>query len=286
MFAAIAAGNCVLLKPSEITVHSTRLMIDLVNKYLDPSAIRVVTGGAAETTKILELKYNVILYTGNSKVGRIIAAAAAKHLTPCILELGGQAPAIVTKTADISLAAKRVAHSKFMNAGQICLAANHVLVDPAVHDEFVEKLVEWFKVFFANGPREQYSRIINERQFDRLVAVLGRTKGKIIRGGKSNRQSLWIDPAVVTEVGLDGKQTALGVSYLLTAPRRSSPGRRAFRSNLASYQSRLQRSHSNDCQVSHMPVKLWRSLTGYSLTSHPLGLYVFGKDQAVIDEGK
>lgn len=204
LFAAIAAGNCVLLKPSEISAHSAELMVSLVRKYLDPDAIRIVTGGPSETSKILELKFNSILYTGSSKIGRIVATAAAKHLTPCILELGGQAPSIVTKSADVSLAAKRVAYTKFMNAGQICLATNHVFVEPEIHDEFVQKVVEWFEVFFERGPREQYSTIVNERNWERLTGMLDRTGGKIVRGGGREKEGLWLDPAVVTGVDVNG----------------------------------------------------------------------------------
>lgn len=140
--AAIAAGNCVVLKPSESAGAVQRLLVELVPKYLDPSAIRVVTGGPAETTHVLTHKFNHIFYTGGGKVGRIVAAAAAKHLTPVVLELGGQAPAIVTKTANIDLAAKRIAAVKLMNAGQICLNVNHVFVDPTVHDALVAKMGE------------------------------------------------------------------------------------------------------------------------------------------------
>ena len=178
--------------------------MELIPKYLDQSAIRIVTGGGPETSKILELKFNQILYTGSGKIGRIVATAAAKHLTPCVLELGGQAPAIVTKSADVSLAAKRIANTKFMNAGQICLAVNHVFVDPAIHDEFVEKVKEWFAVFFQEGKTEQFCTVVNERNFDRLTGLLERTKGDVVRGGESDRSALFFDPVVVTGVDIQG----------------------------------------------------------------------------------
>ena len=114
-------------------------MSELIPKYLDSSAIRVVTGGPQETSLILEKRFEQIFYTGSTNVARLIQKAAAKNLTPTVLELGGQAPAIVTPSADIDGAAKRILFSKFLNNGQICLSANHVYVDPSVHDNFVER---------------------------------------------------------------------------------------------------------------------------------------------------
>ena len=140
VLAAISAGNCVVIKPSELAVTSQTLLAKLVPQYLDQSAIRLVTGGPAETGRILERKFNHIFFTGSSTIARHITSAAAKHLTPTVLELGGQGPAIVTGSANIDLSAKRLALSKVLNAGQICLSANHVFVDPAIHDQFVERL--------------------------------------------------------------------------------------------------------------------------------------------------
>jgi aldehyde dehydrogenase (NAD+) len=138
MLGAIAAGCCVMLKPSELSVASQALLVELIPKYLDSSAIRLVTGGPQETSRILEHRFNHIFFTGSSKVARFVTAAAAKHLTPTVLELGGQGPAIVTKTANIDLAAKRIAAGKFQNAGQICLSINHVFAEPEIHDQVSE----------------------------------------------------------------------------------------------------------------------------------------------------
>ncbi|KAF5688646.1 aldehyde dehydrogenase (NAD+) [Fusarium denticulatum] len=167
VIAAITAGCCVVVKPSELSVASQNLMQDFVGRYLDPEAIRRVTGGPQETTKLLELKFNHIFFTGSTKVAKFVAAAAAKHLTPTVLELGGQGPAIVTAKADLDLAAKRIAYAKFLNAGQICLSVNHVFVDPEVHDAFVQRLHYWTQQF-SSGESSHMCKIVNKRNFDRL----------------------------------------------------------------------------------------------------------------------
>jgi aldehyde dehydrogenase (NAD+) len=203
MVAAISAGCCVMLKPSELAVASQDLLTKLVPKYLDPSAIRLVTGGPAETSKILEHKFNHIFFTGSGKVARFITAAAAKHLTPTVLELGGQGPAIVTASANVDLAAKRIALGKFLNAGQICLSINHVFVDPSVHDQFIQRLGHWFDVYLQESG-EQLCRIVNERNFDRLSSMLEKTHGEIAYGGKRDRTQKYIAPTVVTGVTIKG----------------------------------------------------------------------------------
>ncbi|KAJ6272161.1 Aldehyde/histidinol dehydrogenase [Bipolaris maydis] len=161
------------------------------------SCIRLVTGGPEETTRFLERKFDYIFFTGSTKIARFIAAAAAKHLTPTTLELGGQCPAFVTKTADIELSAKRIALVKFTNAGQICLTANHVLVDPAVHDAFVARLEHWTREFAATG---HMCRIINKRNHDRLTSLLDKSSGTIIRCGEAPAVDCRMAPVIVTNV--------------------------------------------------------------------------------------
>lgn len=191
-----------MLKPSELAPVIQELLVDLVPKYLDPSAIRVVTGGPAETGHILTHKFNHIFYTGGGKVGRIIAEAAAKHLTPIVLELGGQAPVIVTKSANIDIAAKRIAHAKLTNSGQVCLNANHVFADPAVHDQLIERLRYWFDKFLENGD-DSLSAIINERHFDRVSGLLKSTAGVVVYGGSTDRSRRHVQPTVVRDVMID-----------------------------------------------------------------------------------
>lgn len=212
VIAAIAAGCCILIKPSELAVASQSLMADLVSRYLDQSAIRLVTGGPAETSRILEHKFNHIFFTGSAKIAKFVALAAAKHLTPTVLELGGQGPAIVTETADVALAAKRVAYAKFLNAGQICLTVNHVFVHAAVHDEFVENLEKWTVKFSggggggatANNIKSHMCRIVNQRNYDRLTGLLAKTTGNIVYGGTGSREKMMLSPTIVTGVDIKG----------------------------------------------------------------------------------
>jgi aldehyde dehydrogenase (NAD+) len=201
---AIAAGNCVMLKPSELATATEKLLVELVPKYLDQDAIRIVTGGPADTGRILEHRFNHIFFTGSSKVARFITAAAAKHLTPTVLELGGQGPAIVTASADVDLAAKSIALSKYQNAGQICLSTNHVFVDPKIHDEFVLRLEYWFDQFVGDAP-DSFTHIVNERNYDRLTNMVEATSGKIVYSGKNDKKTRYMHPTVVIDITLKGK---------------------------------------------------------------------------------
>jgi aldehyde dehydrogenase (NAD+) len=204
LFAAITAGCCAIVKPSELAPATEKLLVELIPKYLDQDAVRVVTGGPADTARILERRFNVIFYTGSSKVGKIVAAAAAKTLTPTVLELGGQNPAIVTASADVDLAAKRIASSKYLNAGQICLSTNHVFVDPSIHDVFVERVRLWFDKFMSGGV-DNFTRIINENNHKRLMKQLEATKGNVVYKGKNDQSDKLLYPTVVTEVKLSGE---------------------------------------------------------------------------------
>lgn len=190
------------LKPSELALATQQLLVDLVPKYLDQTAIRVVTGGPVEVTHMLTFKFNQVFYTGGGKVGRVVAAAAAKHLTPVVLELGGQAPVIVTKSADIDLTAKRIAHAKITNSGQVCLNGNHVFADPAVHDKLLERLQYWFDKFLEKG-NESFATIINERHFDRIAGLLKSSAGVVVYGGDMDRSRKYIAPTIVRDVMTD-----------------------------------------------------------------------------------
>ncbi|KAF5625189.1 aldehyde dehydrogenase (NAD+) [Fusarium tjaetaba] len=201
VIAAVAAGCCVIIKPSELAMNSERVMADLVASYLDQSAIRLVTGGPEETTKILKYRFDHIFFTGSAKVARFITAAAAQNLTPTTLELGGQCPAIITKTANIDLSAKRIAAVKFQNAGQICLSVNHVFADPSIYDQFLARLEYWTRTFAATG---QMCHIINERNRDRLVNMLHQSRGRVIYCGDNNNiksnEKTHLDAVIVADV--------------------------------------------------------------------------------------
>ena len=138
-------------------------------------------------------------------IAKSVSAAAAKHLTPTVLELGGQAPCIITRSADIDTAAKRITYSKFFNSGQICLAANHVFVDPSVHDKFVERAKYWLDQFLKGDGKDQETRIVNERNYDRLVRLLDQFRGNVAYGGDKSREDRCIQPTLVTDVNMQGE---------------------------------------------------------------------------------
>jgi hypothetical protein len=233
LVAAIAAGCCAILKPSELAPATQNVIVEIIPKYLDQDAIRVVTAGPVEMGFILSHKFNHIFYTGSSKIARIVSVAAAKHLTPVTLELGGQGPAVLTSSADVDLSAKRIASSKIQNAGQICLAVNHVFVPPQLHDDFIERISYWFDTFTGGGKdNSDLARIVNDRNFDRLERVLSKTEGKIVYGGQMNRKDRYIQPTVVTGVSTSGKCPCVFSDI------RSFDARGAFRTDITCYKGR------------------------------------------------
>lgn len=203
LIAAITAGCCAILKPSESAVACQNLLHGLVKQYLDLSTIRMVCGGVHETTKLLELRFNHIFFTGSAKVGRLISKAAAAHLTPVTIELGGQCPAIVCRSADIDRAAKSIAFAKFLNAGQICLSVNHVFVDPSVHDALVDRLQYWIRQFLDQR-QIITTAIINQSHWTRISGLLQQTKGKIVCGGGGSNVSRQLEPTVVIDLDMNG----------------------------------------------------------------------------------
>ncbi|KAJ5638077.1 hypothetical protein N7490_007956 [Penicillium lividum] len=196
---AIAAGNTVVLKPSESAPRCAAVIQKLVESSLDPSCYSVVQGGIAETQALLAEKWDKIFFTGSTNVGRIIAKAAAPNLTPVVLELGGINPAFVTKSADPRLVARRMLWGKLVNAGQICTSQNYLLVDKTMVDRVVEEFKKAYKEFYPNGAKgsPDFSHIINEASFRRLKSMLDNSKGKILMGGTMDEKELFIDLTVV-----------------------------------------------------------------------------------------
>lgn len=250
MLGAIAAGCCIVLKPSELAVASQALLAELIPKYLDNSAIRLITGGPQETSRILEHRFNHIFFTGSSKVARFITAAAAKHLTPTVLELGGQGPAIVTKSANVDLAAKRIAAGKFQNAGQICLSINHVYAEPEIHDQLVQRLGYWFDKYLGESG-DGMCKIVNERNFDRLTSLLNQSHGKIAYGGSTDRTKTFIAPTIVTDVTM--KDSLLAEEL--------------FGPILPVVKTDYKKAHQT-----------------ISSSEHPLAIYIFTQEEKVADE--
>ncbi|KAI9756999.1 MAG: hypothetical protein M1815_002334 [Lichina confinis] len=202
---AIAAGCTALLKPSEVAPHTAAVLQKTIEESLDPSAYAVVQGGVPETTELLSQKWDKIFYTGSSHVGKIIAKKAAETLTPVTLELGGQNPAIVTRHADPSLAARRLLWGKVANAGQVCLAENYVLVDKEILPSFVAELEVALTEFFPRGAKESpdYARVVNQRHYHRIKSMLDQTGGKILFGGAADEDERFIEPTVVQVDSID-----------------------------------------------------------------------------------
>ena len=201
LVSAIAAGNCAILKPSEIAENTMKAMAKMINENFPSDYVYVAEGGIEETTEILKLKFDKIFFTGSPKVGKIIYEAAAKNLTPVTLELGGKSPAIVTENANFEVAAKRIVWGKFLNAGQTCVAPDYVLVDEKVKDKFLEYVKSFIKTFDYQPQSEHYTRIINDRNFDRLLNFID--KDKIYYGGNTDREKLYIEPTVLNNVSWD-----------------------------------------------------------------------------------
>jgi aldehyde dehydrogenase (NAD+) len=197
---ALAAGNCVVLKPSEIAPHTSALIAKWIPKYLDTKAVRVVEGGVPETTALLRQKWDHIFYTGNGTVARIVMEAASKHLTPVTLELGGKSPAVVDETADLDSAAKRIVYGKFFNAGQTCVAPDYVLVHEAVHDALLNRMVSAVREFYGDDPRESpdFARIINRRHHARLARLLD--GADVATGGETDISERYIAPTIIKNV--------------------------------------------------------------------------------------
>ncbi|KAJ5482856.1 Beta-apo-4'-carotenal oxygenase [Penicillium diatomitis] len=196
---AIAAGNTVIIKPSENAPRSAAVMQKICEASLDPSCYTVVQGGVPETQALLAERWDKIFFTGGANVGRIIAKAAAPHLTPVVLELGGINPAIISKHADPRLVARRMLWSKVLNAGQICTSQNYLLIEAELVFQVVEEFKKAYAEFYPNGAKgsPDYSKIVNEAHFQRLKSMLDNTKGKILLGGTMDEKTLFIEPTVV-----------------------------------------------------------------------------------------
>ena len=201
--AALAAGNTCILKPSEIAENTMKAMAKIINENFPKDYFYVAEGGIEETTEILKLKFDKIFFTGSPKVGQIIYEAAAKHLTPVTLELGGKSPAIVTSSANFEVAAKRIVWGKFLNAGQTCVAPDYILVDEKVKDSFLDSLQSYIQKFNYHSESENYTQIINQRNFDRLVNLIDQEK--VYFGGKTDAAKRYIEPTIMHDVTWNDK---------------------------------------------------------------------------------
>ncbi|MCL4134849.1 UNVERIFIED_CONTAM: hypothetical protein GTU68_022009 [Idotea baltica] len=202
---AIAAGNCVIIKPSEMAPATAALLAQLIPKYLDPECYRVVLGGIPETTELLKEKFDHIFYTGSTHVGKIVREAANKHLTPTTLELGGKSPVYIDETVNMDIAVKRIIWGKCINMGQTCVAPDYILCTKAVQEKFIEKAKEAIKEWYGEDPKQSpdLCRIINDRNFSRIVEYL--KDGKPVVGGGFDAAERWIEPTILVDVSADSK---------------------------------------------------------------------------------
>ena len=197
---AIAAGNCAILKPSEYAPEMSKVVTELVRCTFDSDYIAVVEGDAQTSQELLSQKFDHIFFTGGTEIGRIVMQAAAKHLTPVTLELGGKSPCFVDASVRLDYAAKRIAWGKFINAGQTCIAPDYILVDAEVKDEFVVQLKKAILELYGENPAvsPDYARIVNQRQLDRLKGLL--SSANIVVGGEVNDADRYLAPTVLDNV--------------------------------------------------------------------------------------
>lgn len=200
LVSSIAAGNCSIIKPSEYSPHTSMLMDELISRAFDPSFIKVVTGGADEARALLEERFDYIFFTGSVATGRRVMEAAARHLTPLTLELGGKSPCIIDREVNIEFAARRIAWAKYFNSGQTCIAPDYLFVNSTIKDEFMNCLKKHVHEFYGQDPSlsPDYARIINNVHFKRLKNLLN--DGDIILGGRTDETDLYIEPTIIDNV--------------------------------------------------------------------------------------
>jgi acyl-CoA reductase-like NAD-dependent aldehyde dehydrogenase len=201
LLGAIAGGNTAVLKPSEISSHVAKLLGELIPRYLDPESYAVVQGAADETTELLKHAWDHIFYTGNGAIGKVVMAAAAKHLTNVTLELGGKSPAVISDNSDLDIVANRLLAGRLLNTGQTCVCIDYVVCTEGVRDKLIPKmkktLDEWFGKDIKTSP--DYGRIVNGRHWNRVMGYIKATQGKIVIGGDHDEKDLFIAPTVVVD---------------------------------------------------------------------------------------
>ncbi|WP_235864085.1 aldehyde dehydrogenase [Sutcliffiella halmapala] len=205
LIGALAAGNCVVLKPSEFTPNVSRVIVKIISENFKERYISVVEGGKEETSALIHAPFDYIFFTGSVEVGKIVMKAAAENLVPVTLELGGKSPCIVDKDANLEVAAKRIVWGKFMNVGQTCVAPDYILVHSEVKEKFIQNLTTTLFEFYGAEPQKSkdYGRVVNKRQLDRLVSLLD--EEKVVVGGDFDREGLYMAPTLMKEVRWEDK---------------------------------------------------------------------------------
>lgn len=200
LIGAVAAGNCCVLKPSAYAPETSKIMAEVICEAFPPEYVTVVEGGRAENAALLEQRFDYIFFTGGVEVGKLVMKKAAEHLTPVTLELGGKSPCIIEKTANLKLAARRVAFGKYLNCGQTCVAPDYVLVDEDIREEFVRLLTAEIQKMYLEDAfgNQDYGKIINQKHFERLKGLI--CQEKVVYGGRSKEETLQIEPTVMVDV--------------------------------------------------------------------------------------
>ncbi|WP_309614024.1 aldehyde dehydrogenase [Flavobacterium sp.] len=203
LIAAVAAGNQVVVKPSELTPNTSKIVAKIISETFDENHVKCVEGGVEIAQQLLAQRWDYIFFTGSVAVGKIVAKAAAENLTPLTLELGGKNPCIVDATANLKLAAKRIVWGKFLNAGQTCIAPDYLLVSNKIKATFIESLKKEITAAYGENPETSpdFPRIINQKNWSRLTAML--TNETLLTGGKTNSQDFYLAPTLVDEPSLD-----------------------------------------------------------------------------------
>uniref|UniRef100_A0A672HJU1 Aldehyde dehydrogenase n=1 Tax=Salarias fasciatus TaxID=181472 RepID=A0A672HJU1_SALFA len=205
LIGAIAAGNAAVIKPSEVCVHTAKVMEELLPLYIDKELYPVVTGGVPETQELLRQRFDHIFYTGSSPVGKVIMEAAAKNLTPVTLELGGKSPCYIDKSCDITVACRRITWGKYTNCGQTCIAPDYILCEPSIQDRVIAEVKKAVKEFYTENPKtcSDYGRIINQRHFKRILALM--EGSSVAAGGDHDESDCYIAPTILRDVKPDAK---------------------------------------------------------------------------------
>lgn len=203
---AIAAGNCAVVKPSEATPHTTKIIKDILTGIYPQDFVQVLEGGVEETSALIHAPFDYIFFTGSATVGKIVMKAAAERLTPVTLELGGKSPVVVDQTANMKRAAERIVWGKFVNNGQTCVAPDFVLVHETVKIKLLQEIINCIRDFYGedNAKSVDYGRIVNAKHFDRLTEIVNKEKNHIVFGGKSDRTHLYMSPTILDGVSWEG----------------------------------------------------------------------------------
>ena len=205
LIAAVSAGNSVVLKPSELTPNTSKIIAEIITESFETNHVEVVQGGVEVSQKLLSQRWDYVFFTGSVAVGKIVAKAAAENLTPVTLELGGKNPCIIDETANVKLAAKRIVWGKFINGGQTCIAPDYLLVKPQIKEMLIQSLIEEIENAYSKNIQssKDYCRIVNDKNWERLTQLID--PEKVIYGGKTNKETLYIAPTLIAETDFESE---------------------------------------------------------------------------------